>query len=150
VGTVASVALAWTAVSAVGGQVTSPPAGSLTPSQVAAAATLPVTTTTAPPQPGGTDVPPPAPTTPPEEPSTTTTTAPSSSQTFESAGGSVGVVCSGATASLGFATPRAGYATEVHDTGPQRVEVRFEGDAGKSRVTVTCTAGRPDAEIRDE
>ena len=130
IGTLASIAVAWTAVSAVSGQVTSPPAGGLTAGQVAEA------------------ISPAAPTTPPAAP--TTPPASSSTQTFESAGGSVGVGCAGVSASLGFATPRPGYATEVHDAGPERVEVRFEGEAGESRITVTCAGGKPAAEIRDD
>lgn len=161
IGTLASIALAWTAVAAVGGQVTDQSAGRLSAVEVAdaaaaeAAPTAPPTSGTgaAPPQAtasrseSSAAVPPaaasdaPPITVPPASP-------PTSSRTFESAGGSVGVRCSGSSVSLDFATPRAGYATEVHDPGPAKVEVRFERDDGESRIIVRCSEGTLDAEVR--
>jgi hypothetical protein len=38
----------------------------------------------------------------------------------------------------------------VHDAGPEKVDVRFDGGDAESRVVVTCAAGTPSAEIRDD
>jgi hypothetical protein len=73
-----------------------------------------------------------------------------SSQTFGSTGGSAGIRCTGDSAALQFATPQAGYATEVHDGGPAKIDVRFDNRERESRIVVTCTAGTPRAEIRED
>lgn len=147
-GTLASTALAWVAVSAVGGEVTDTPPGVLSPTAVAEAARAATTTTasTAP------TTAPPAPTVTTRAPTPATTAAPpppTRTQVFTTRGGSANVRCTGDAASLEWATPAPGYEGEVHDAGPDRVEVRFEGDDDESRLTVECRGGTPSARQED-
>jgi hypothetical protein len=166
-GTVASVALAWTAVSAVGGEVTSTPGGGGGPASIAApsAAGQPSssTATSAPssstttlttavvPSSTSTSAPRPA-TTAPATPTTTAAPPPAArrSAVFDAVGGTLGASCTGAAASLDFATPRGGYAAEVHDAGPEKVDVRFEAEEeGESRLVVRCVDGAPTADVEE-
>ena len=50
---------------------------------------------------------------------------PSGTQSFSSVGGSIVVSVNGSSISLASSSPAAGFAAEVHDNGPSRVEVRF-------------------------
>ena len=165
-GTVASVALAWAAVSAVGGEVTSTPGGGGGPASVAAPPTAgsPSSTSTSTPTssttlttaevPSSTSTsaaPPPA-TTAPATPTTTAAPPPAErrSAVFDAVGGTLGASCTGAAASLDFATPRGGYAAEVHDAGPEKVDVRFEAEnEGESRLVVRCVDGAPTADVEE-
>lgn len=51
--------------------------------------------------------------------------------------------------SLDSAQPDSGFTIEVHERGPQRVEVRFEGrdDGDESRFRATCGSGAPVFEV---
>jgi hypothetical protein len=76
-------------------------------------------------------------------------------RTWQGLGGTVVVSCTGAAVSLVGAQPDSGFSVEVHDRGPNRVEVQFEGrddDSGgegedETRVRATCTGGVPAFEI---
>ena len=60
------------------------------------------------------------------------------------------VVCRGAAAELGPTRPDTGFMTEVNDTGPQRVEVEFEGSGendAETRVRASCVDGEPSFEV---
>jgi hypothetical protein len=75
-------------------------------------------------------------------------------RTWQGLGGTVAVVCRGAAVSLDSAQPDSGFTIEVHERGPQRVEVRFEGrdeeSDEESRVRATCRAGVPAFEVDDD
>jgi hypothetical protein len=78
-------------------------------------------------------------------------TAQSLVQTFSSAGGSVTVVQVGATLTLSVATPAGGYAVDVRERGPDRVEVRFESaDGRESRLEVRVRDGRIEPRIEND
>ena len=84
--------------------------------------------------------------TPPATPSTPLAVE----RTWSGVGGVVTVVCRGAAAELGPATPYTGFAIEVDDTGPGRVEVEFEGQGdndAKTRVRAWCVDGEPTFEV---
>jgi hypothetical protein len=71
-------------------------------------------------------------------------------RTWSGVGGVVVVVCRGTAAELGTARPDTGFMTEVKDTGPQRVEVEFEGSGendAKTRVRAECVNGEPSFEV---
>jgi hypothetical protein len=91
-----------------------------------------------------------------EPPPATGSTAPPAATTavrrsWQGLGGTVTVTCRGAAVSLDSAQPDSGFTIEVHERGPERVEVRFEGrgeeDDSKSRVRATCRAGVPVFEV---
>lgn len=67
-------------------------------------------------------------------------------RTWQGVGGVVVVACRGPVAALDSAQPDPGFSVEPHETGPDRVEVRFEGrgeDDRDSRVRATCRDGVP-------
>ena len=72
-------------------------------------------------------------------------------RTWQGLGGTVVVSCTRAAVSLVGAQPDSGFSVEVHDRGPARVEVQFEGrdddsgggDDDKTRVRATCAGGVP-------
>jgi hypothetical protein len=88
--------------------------------------------------------------------------------TYRTQGGVVVVTCAGDAASLAAASPAVGWTVDVRETGPERVEVRFElagaaADAGEegddagdealeaatqARVRASCSDGVVDAEVR--
>jgi hypothetical protein len=73
-------------------------------------------------------------------------------RTWEGVAGRVVVACDGPAIGLGGAQPAAGYAVEVDDRGPDRVEVEFEaGDDSDTRVRVraSCVDGVPTFEVDD-
>jgi hypothetical protein len=65
--------------------------------------------------------------------------------TWEGAAGSVVVRCRGPVASLAAATPADGWAVEVADRGPERVEVELRRDDpdGRARLRAECVRGIP-------
>lgn len=65
------------------------------------------------------------------------------SASFRSAGGTVGVRCSGATPSLLYATPADGYALDERSVEGSELEVRFEAGERRVKVTIGCVSGRP-------
>jgi hypothetical protein len=72
-------------------------------------------------------------------------------RTWQGLGGTVQVSCTGTAASLVYAQPDDGFTVEVHERGPDRVEVRFEGrddeSDNESRVRAACVAGVPAFEV---
>ncbi len=96
----------------------------------------------------------PAPTLRPSDPPATTT-APSTSagpaaqrRSWSGSAGLVIVDCRGDAASLVVAQPSAdGYAVEVKDRGPSRVEVEFQGrgdeDGAEATIVASCVGGVP-------
>ena len=78
----------------------------------------------------------PAPTTVAALPAPPPAPAPTTSDTIISRGGSVAVRYDGSTetVSLLWASPSDGFTMDVQDTGPDKVEVRFESDDAESRV----------------
>lgn len=65
------------------------------------------------------------------------------SRTFSSEGGSVGVRCTGSSASLLSASPSSGWTVEVDAAGPSQIDVRFRRADHESRVRASCVAGAP-------
>jgi hypothetical protein len=74
---------------------------------------------------------------------------PDGQQTFTSVGGSITVVISSGSISLGTASPAAGFSSEVHDNGPTRVEVRFSSGDTEWRIRVEVGPGGLTSEITD-
>jgi hypothetical protein len=109
-------------------------------------ASVPVTTTARPAQPNATVAPPPAAvkTSPTTVPVTTSTTQPSgpNSATYSTAGGVVGVACSGFFITLQYAIPANGFAADVTARGPANVEVHFVRPGQDLSVKAVCF-GRP-------
>ena len=93
--------------------------------------------------------------TPAHPPPTSPATTPGSSEaaverTWSGTGGVVVVVCRGAVAELGPASPDTGFAIDVDDTGPDRVQVEFEGQGdndAETRVRAWCVDGEPTFEV---
>ena len=104
---------------------TVPPSPTTTP-----AGEIPTATT----DPGGAENPTPA------------ATPPTGDAPYSSPGGSIVVHRAGDTISLASSTPVAGFAREVHDDGPTRVEVRFKGDETEWRIRVDLVNGELVAE----
>lgn len=171
-GTVAAMSLALFAVDLVGDRVTdgtstaaapgaggpSTTGGVVVTSTVAPGAT---TTTTAPgaPPPG----PAPSPSTTSGQPAAPAVSAPatvpaspapssppSSTGTFSTEGGSLAAACDGAAVRLLWASPTSGFAAEIHDAGPDRLEVRFRSDDDETRIRVACVDGAPVQEAEGE
>lgn len=65
------------------------------------------------------------------------------SASFRSAGGTVGVQCSGATPSLLYATPADGYALDERSVEGNELEVRFEAGERRVKLTISCATGQP-------
>lgn len=87
-------------------------------------------------------------TTPPATATTTTpTTTPETVEFFTLQGGTVSVSCSGDTIAFRTASPKPGYRTDVEKTGPENVEVTFEGSDHESRFKAQCHEGTVDTEI---
>ncbi len=84
-----------------------------------------------------------------ENEETTAPAVPDGQQSFTSVGGSITVVVSGGSISLGNASPAAGFATEVHDNGPTRVEVRFFDGSTEWRIRVEIGPGGLTSEVSD-
>jgi hypothetical protein len=91
-----------------------------------------------------------APNSSPPSPGETPPTPTAVERTWSGVGGVVVVVCRGTAAELRAATPDDGFAVEVDDTGPDRVEVEFEGRGdsdARTRVRVECVEGEPSFEV---
>lgn len=91
------------------------------------------TTTTQPPSTTTTTIPPTTTTQPPATTTTTTTTtttAPPEAQTssYQLIGGTVTISYSPGVVTFVTAIPQAGFSTELRETGPDRVRVRFESE----------------------
>lgn len=74
---------------------------------------------------------------------TATSTAPAepTTHTYTSSGGSVVVKLDNGALSIVSTQPASGYTEERHDTGPDRVEVRFTNDTGEWRIRVDLVNG---------
>ena len=72
-----------------------------------------------------------------------TTAAPAapSTKTYPSAGGSVTVKLENGALSIVSTNVASGYTEERHDTGPDRVEVRFTSDKTEWRIRVDLVNG---------
>lgn len=139
--------LVWAVISRAGDGVVSTdgPAPSSSGSEVGRSATVAGRPTiSAGPTTGPTTAPTTAPTTGPTTPSSSPPGEPVR-RTWQGVGGTVTVLCTGGAAGLDSALPEGGFSVEVHDRGPERVEVRFEEQDGerRSRVRATCVAGTP-------
>jgi hypothetical protein len=76
------------------------------------------------------------------------TPAPAFEQAFSSAGGSITVTVANGAVSLASSSPAPGFAAEVHDNGPSRVEVRFFSSGGQEwRIRVELGSGGLTSEI---
>ena len=128
VGAVVATAVGVLAVRLVATQVGDP---AVPPLSAAAANPLPTAQPLAPPAPGARtpEPPPPAPA--------------GNARAFPSAGGTVGVSCSGAVARLVFATPAAGYTLDEQTVAGGDVEVRFESDSNRVRLELAGADGTP-------
>ena len=92
---------------------------------------------------------------PPSAPSTSTAlpspTRPSTTaerhSTWQGRGGTIVVSCRGERSALEAAQPDSGYQVRIRDSGPDRVEVEFEGQGAnedaRTRVRATCGSGEP-------
>ena len=74
--------------------------------------------------------------------------APAIDQSFSSVGGSITVTVANGAVSLASSSPAPGFAAEVHDNGPDRVEVRFFSGGGQEwRIRVELHGGGLTSEI---
>ena len=74
--------------------------------------------------------------------------APAVTQTFSSTGGSIDVTLDNGALTLDRVTPAAGFTSEVHDGGGERVEVRFFDTQGKEwRIRIEVADGTFTQEI---
>lgn len=134
-GTAAATLVAWAAVRQVAAEVAPP---GVLPLPAVAAVEAP---TAAPPaaasdQPGA----------PPTEDAPT---ARAVTEAYTLTGGVVTVRYRGGRTTLVGATPNSGFEVDVHDSGPDEVEVRFRSDDHESRLVTRWTAGAPRPQ-RDE
>ena len=74
-------------------------------------------------------------------------TVPSGTRSFSSVGGSIGVSVNASSISLTSSSPAAGFAAEVHDNGPSRVEVRFSNGGTEWRIRVELGSGGLTSEV---
>lgn len=65
------------------------------------------------------------------------------SASFRSAGGTVGVQCSGSAPSLVYATPADGYSLDERSIEGSKLEVRFESGDRRVKMTIRCANGQP-------
>ncbi len=148
---VATTFLTWQIVNVAESRVSAEPVTAAPPASAAQATT---TTTTIPPT--STTSPAAAPTTSvgstPSTTSTTTTTAVVSwsVRTINSAGGTVVVRYRPGEVELQAATPSAGFDAEIEDSGPEKVEVEFEGEEADVKVVVRWDEGTLKVEIDDD
>ena len=73
--------------------------------------------------------------------------APPVTQTFTSDRGAITVTLADSVLSPSSSTPAAGFAPEVHDNGPDRVEVRFFAGGTEWRIRVDAVNGQLVPEI---
>jgi serine/threonine-protein kinase len=87
-------------------------------------------------------------------PAKTRTTSPPArgvEASFSTSGGTAIARCTSDEAYLVSWSPRPGYGVKKVEQGPdQEVEVRFEGDDGRSELKVSCSNGSPVAETKDD
>jgi hypothetical protein len=70
---------------------------------------------------------------------------------FSTSGGTAIARCTGSEAYLVSWSPRPGYSVDRAKQGPDdEVEVRFEGDEGRSELKISCGNGTPVAETKDD
>jgi hypothetical protein len=61
-------------------------------------------------------------------------------RTFQTAGGSVAVQCSGSVPSLVYVLPASGWAVDEREVQPDRVAVKFRSGEREAEVKVACSA----------
>jgi hypothetical protein len=64
-------------------------------------------------------------------------------QTFSTPGGVATAMCHGSSISLTSASPTDGYALNVAKSGPEEIDVRFEGKDRAYEVRAKCVNGQP-------
>lgn len=75
-------------------------------------------------------------------PATTTTTASGVQTAYRTTpGGTVGVSVSGSSVSFLSAQPASGFSADVEDTGPEKVEVEFDGESAEYTVRASVVDG---------
>jgi hypothetical protein len=85
----------------------------------------------------------PAPGSSPDRPAPSTAPAVATTQTFSTAGGTLGVQCTGTALRLLYRTPAQGYALDEQSVGGSEAEVRFRGAGARVRVRLSCATGVP-------
>lgn len=83
-------------------------------------------------------------------PATTAPAVSATTATIDSVGGQVAVRYDAGRVELVWARPKAGFEAEVHDAGPDSVEVRFRSDDHESRIRAFFSGGVPDREVRED
>lgn len=141
--------LVWAVISRAGDGLMSAESPSSSPQPTGGATKLPTT------RPTITDDP--TSTSPSASPTVSTSPPPASAparRTWQGLGGTVSVTCRGNAVSLHSAQPDPGFTIEIHDRGPERVEVRFEGrdeeSESESQVRARCAGGVPVFEVDDD
>jgi hypothetical protein len=87
----------------------------------------------------------------PAKPGATKAPARSVEATFSTSGGTAIARCTGDVAYLLSWSPRPGYSVDRAKQGPDdEVEVRFEGDEGRSEMKISCSNGTPTADTKDD
>ena len=78
--------------------------------------------------------------------------APSSeTRTFDLVGGTVVVQFHGnGTVGLVSSQPKPGFERELHDAGPEKIDVEFESETHKSRLVARWEAGSPRGDVQEE
>lgn len=70
-------------------------------------------------------------------------------EAYDLVGGVVTVRYRGMSAELVEASPDSGFVMDVHDPGPEKVDVRFRSDGHESRLVTRVRAGAPDPETEE-
>ena len=65
------------------------------------------------------------------------------SLTFRSTGGTVGAQCAGSVPRLLYAAPADGYALDESSVEGVELEVRFESESARARLTISCAGATP-------
>jgi outer membrane biosynthesis protein TonB len=65
------------------------------------------------------------------------------SKTFAVQGGTIAAACSGSAVSLKSAQPQNGWQVEVHDRGPQSLEITFRSGEKETEARIRCSGGVP-------
>jgi len=159
VSTVLAAGVAWAAVGAVG---RGPDADGDVLSRAEAEAALEARRAAASPGPSASPTPTAGPVGPTASPDPTPTPTPTPTATTDPAtppdavvrtwsvdGGAVSASCTGAAISLLYATASDGWAYEVKDQGPERVEVEFESGELEKTVRARCVGGAPEISTED-
>jgi hypothetical protein len=77
------------------------------------------------------------------------TSVPSGTQSFSSVGGAIVVAVNGSSLTLVASSPAVGFGAEVHDNGPNRVEVRFSNGGREWRIRVELGSAGLTSEVSE-